>query len=479
MKVINKMLSKTMFLIIQLVVSIIFLYVLFKFATIPNLYLFYIILGVIILFFSVFLIQFKAKEKSIRSMISRLLNIIISVSLMIICIEIDRGSRFIDNFSGAHYDIEAMSVIVLKDQNYQDIMDIDGNNIGINESEDKTNLTYALSNIREQLNEVEYINYMDWAELAGALLDKKVEAMVVNEAFRGILEQKYSDFSEQTKVIYQVEIQSEIEKIVNEGAIKDGVFNICITGIDTYGPVSTKSRSDVNMVMTVNMNTHKILMTGIPRDYYVKLASKGAYDKLTHSGVYGVNETVNTIANLLNIDIDYYFRINFSSLINIVDLLGGIDIYSDQTFKPLHGDEMITEGWNHFNGEMALAFSRERYAYETGDRHRIQNQQDVMMAIIKRLSSPTILSNYKQVLEKIAGTFETNMSSQDIRTFIKMQLSNLQEYNIEHQYLDGSGMLKMGLYSMPNSELYTMVPNEDSIVIATEKINQIKNESNE
>lgn len=137
------------------------------------------------------------------------------------------------------------------------------------------------------------------------------------------------------------------------------------------------------MVMTVNMNTHKILLTGIPRDYYVTLDSKGAKDKLTHSGIYGVNETVNTIGNLLETEMDYYYRINFSSLVNVVDVLGGIDVYSDKTFVP-HTNKSITiqEGINHMDGEMSLAFSRERYAYESGDNHRIKNQQDVMKAII-------------------------------------------------------------------------------------------------
>ena len=479
MNIINKVLSRRVFLAIQLIFSIIFLYLLINFAAIPNLYLLYIVLGIIGLFFIAFLIQFKAKEKSIRSMIGRLFNIIISIGLVIVCVEINRGLRFIDSFSSAHYDTEAMSVIVLKGQNYQNITDLNKMSIGTNDGEDKTNLTYALGDIREHVKEVKYINYNDWSQLAEALMEGKVDAIVINEAFRGILEERYSDFNNQTRVIYQVKIQSEIENIVNEGAIKEGVFNICITGIDTYGPVSTKSRSDVNMVMTVNMNTHRVLMTGIPRDYYVKLASNGQYDKLTHSGIYGVNETVNTIANLLDVDIDYYFRINFSSLVNIVDVIDGIDIYSDQTFKPLHGSELIVEGMNHMDGAMALAYSRERYAYESGDRHRIQNQQDVIMAIMNKLMTPSVLSNYKQILEKLEGTFETNMSSEDIKAFIRMQIADLKGYEMINQYLDGAGKLTYGLYSMPNGELYTMIPNEETLQQATQKINEIKNESNE
>ena len=220
-------------------------------------------------------------------------------------------------------------------------------------------------------------------------------------------------------------------------------------------------------------------MTGIPRDYYVTLDSKGAKDKLTHSGIYGVNETVNTIGNLLETEMDYYYRINFSSLVNVVDVLGGIDVYSDKTLVPhTNGSITIVEGINHMDGEMALAFSRERYAYETGDRHRIQNQQDVMMAIINKLLTPSVLPNYQEILEKVDGTFETNMSSDDIMSLIKMQLSDMQGYKMENQYLDGTGKRMTGGYSMPNSNLYYMIPNQDTVNGAINKIREIEGVGN-
>lgn len=480
MKYISKFLSKKIFLAVQVIVSFIFLYQLYTFAILPNQYFYIMVIVLIMLCIFTFFLQFKTTEQNIRSIISRVIAVIVSIGLIIICTEIHRGTGFINSFSGMNYETDALSVIVLKDSEYNALDDLNSKIIGINEQEDQKNLTDALSDIRENIAAVDYKNYEDWGQLADALYNREIDALLMNEAYRGILEEKYSDLDIETRVIYQVKIKTEVENIANNGAIQDGIFNICITGIDTYGPVSTKSRSDVNMVMTVNMNTHKILMTGIPRDYYVELASKGEYDKLTHSGIYGVNETVNTIANLLDVDIDYYFRINFSSLVNVVDVLGGIDVYSDQSFTPWTNKNItIQEGINHMNGDMALAFSRERYAYETGDRHRIQNQQDVMMAIINKLMTPSVLSNYKEVLEKIEGTFDTNMSSEDIKTLIKKQLIDLQGYKMINQYLDGHGKLSYGLYSMPNYELYTMVPNEETIQAAKEKINQIKTESNE
>lgn len=474
---IYKVLSSKVFLILQFAISIIFLYMLFNFALLPDKYLYGIIAGIIVLCLITFFLQFKSSEKSIRSIISRILAVIVSIGLVILCIEINRGTSFINSFSGINYETNALSVIVLKNSSYTKLEDLENKKIAMNEQEDQKNLTDALSDIRNQLKNAEYKNYIDWSHLADALYNEDVDAILVNEAYRGMLQEKHPDLDVETRVIYQVEIKNEVENIANDGAIKDGVFNILVTGIDTYGPVSTRSRSDVNMVMTVNMNTHKILMTGIPRDYYVKLASFGEYDKLTHSGIYGVNETVNTISNLLDIDIDYYYRINFSSLVNVVDVLGGIDVYSDKTFVPWTNRAItIKEGTNHMDGAMALAFSRERKTYASGDRHRIQNQQDVMMAIINKMLTPSVLSNYKEVLENVEGTFETNMSSDDIMSLIKMQLSDLEGYKMINQYLDGTGKLTYGLYSMPNSKLYTMIPNEDTITKAKQQINQIMSE---
>lgn len=480
MNTLKKIFSPIVFVGIQIIFTTIFLYYLFNFSVLPDMYMYGIVAAVIILCLITFLLQFKAKNISIRSVISRILAVAVSIVLILVSVEINRGITFIDSFSSTDHETNVLSVIVLNDSGYEELNDLDGSTFGINQNEDQENLTNALTDIREQLNSnTEYKDYSDWNSLADSLYTNDSDAIVVNEAYRSMLEENHQDFDTETKVIYQFKIKTETENIANDGAINDGVFNICITGIDTYGPVSTRSRSDVNMVMTVNMNTHKILMTGIPRDYYVTLASKGEKDKLTHSGIYGVNEMVNTISNLLETEMDYYYRINFSSLVNVVDVLGGIDVYSDKTFVPhTNGSITIQEGMNHMDGEMSLAFSRERYAYESGDRHRIQNQQDVMMAIINKLLTPSVLSNYQEILEKVDGTFETNMSSDDIMTLIKMQLSDMQGYEMENQYLDGTGKRMTGGYSMPNSNLYYMIPNQETVNNAIARIREIESVGN-
>ena len=165
--------------------------------------------------------------------------------------------------------------------------------------------------------------------------------------------------------------------------ISKGKFSIYISGIDTSGNISNVSRSDSNTVVTVNTETHQVLLTSIPRDYYVTLHSKNAKDKLTHSGIYGIAETVNTVEDLLDTDINYYVRVNFTTVIKLVDTLGGIDVNSDYAFTS--GEFNFVKGMNHMNGKQALAFSRERHAFKDGDNQRIKNQQKVIEAIINKV----------------------------------------------------------------------------------------------
>ena len=227
------------------------------------------------------------------------------------------------------------------------------------------------------------------------------------------------------------------------------------------------------MIMTVNMKTHKILLTGIPRDCYVPLAMNGQYDKLTHSGIYGINETVQTLENFLDIDIDYYYRVNFSSVVNVVDVLGGIDVYSD---RALTLDGMTyQQGMNHMDGEKALRYARERHSYGEGDYHRIQNQQEVLIGIINKIISTDTIMNYQTILNKVEGTFDTNMSKDDLLTLIRNQIDSMKGFSIERQYLYGNGKMTYGLYSMPNSKLYTLVPNETSRSEISNKIKEAIN----
>lgn len=256
--------------------------------------------------------------------------------------------------------------------------------------------------------------------------------------------------------------------------IKSGKFNVYISGIDTSGNISNVSRSDANILMSINTNTHEALLTSIPRDYYVTLHSYGAKDKLTHSGIYGVNETVKTAEDLLDTDINYYVRVNFTTVIKLVDKLGGIDVYSDYNFS--RDGYNFKKGYNHINGDAALVFSRERYSFASGDNQRVKNQQHVIEAIMKKvLNSTTLLTKYTDILDSLKGSFQTNIEQDDISKLVKDQINNMSSWTIKSNSLTGTGA-SSSTYSMGSTKLYVMVPNSTSVTSAKEKIDEVLGE---
>ena len=225
---------------------------------------------------------------------------------------------------------------------------------------------------------------------------------------------------------------------------------------------------------TINTKTHEVLLTSIPRDYYVTLYSKGAKDKLTHSGIYGINETVSTVEELLDTDINYYIRVNFTTLIKLVDTLGGVDVYSEYDFST--GGYHFNKGYNHVNGAQALAFSRERYSFGSGDNQRIKNQQHVIEAVINKvLNSTTILTKYTSILESLEGSFQTNIEQNDISNLVKEQLDNMESWTIDNYSLTGTGS-SSATYSMGSQKLYVMLPNESSVEEAKNNIQEVLGE---
>ena len=459
--------------IIQLIVSIVFLgMLLIEMPVLPFLYIMVVIVGLLLLLLLSYTLQYNKAAFSLRGIISKILSVIVSMALVFGCFVNHSGSSFMNSFTGNTIQTDAMSVIVLNSRDFDDINDLKNKTLMYNNSIDEVNIESAKKDIQSQI-ECQFTETDHWDTLNQELMSEKVDAIVVNEAYRVLLENVNDNFSDDTKVIYQIEIKSKAKNIANKGAVKDGTFHVLISGIDTYGSISTRSRSDVNMIMTVNMKTHKILLTGIPRDCYVPLAMNGQYDKLTHSGIYGINETVQTLENFLDIDIDYYYRVNFSSVVNVVDVLGGIDVYSD---RALTLDGMTyQQGMNHMDGEKALRYARERHSYGEGDYHRIQNQQEVLIGIINKIISTDTIMNYQTILNKVEGTFDTNMSKDDLLTLIRNQIDSMKGFSIERQYLYGNGKMTYGLYSMPNSKLYTLVPNETSRSEISNKIKEAIN----
>ncbi|HEM3612912.1 TPA: LCP family protein [Streptococcus suis] len=304
-----------------------------------------------------------------------------------------------------------------------------------------------------------------------SMLNGESQAMVFNGVFTNILENEDPDFSSKVKKIYSFKVTQTVETATEQ--VSGDSFNIYISGIDTYGPISSVSRSDVNIIMTVNRATHKILLTTTPRDSYVAIADGGQnqYDKLTHAGIYGVNASVHTLENLYGIDISNYIRLNFTSFLQLIDLVGGIDVENAQEFTS--GGYNFPVGTVHLDAEQALIFVRERYSLANGDNDRGQNQEKVIAALIKKLSSPDNLANYQAILTGLEGSIQTDLSLETIMGLVNTQLESGTQFTVESQALTGTGRSDLSSYAMPGSQLYMMEINQDSLEQAKAAIQSV------
>lgn len=250
-------------------------------------------------------------------------------------------------------------------------------------------------------------------------------------------------------------------------------FNIYISGMDTTGKITEEARSDVNMIITVNPKTHKVLMTSIPRDYLVELQN-GEKDKLTHTGLMGIDETTSDVEDLLGIKINYYVKVNYNTLKDLVNSIGGITINSDKAFISYIGKYRFVEGENQLDGAKALAYARERHAYSDGDNHRVRNQQEVLKAIVKKLTgSTTLLTRYNKILKYLAPTMEMNLTRAEVKALVKFQLGKNLKWKFESNSLEGFDAFST-VYSAGNQQLYVMKPDEESIKKARQKIKEIE-----
>lgn len=223
--------------------------------------------------------------------------------------------------------------------------------------------------------------------------------------------------------------------------VTEDSYNVYITGIDQWDSEKgyDLERSDVNMTVTICPKSRTVLLTSIPRDSYVPLHRTGTMDKLTHTGIYGVDETINTVEDWLDIDLNYYVKANFSAVVDVINAMGGVDVYSDREFVPVKRSWWtVKKGWNHMNGKEALAFARERKAYDEEDSQRVLNQQKVVKAMLdKMLSSSTLLTSYGDIVSAAGNSLETNMSVDEMQQLVKMQLADLSKWNIKTQRIDG------------------------------------------
>lgn len=456
-----------------------FSYYIFSLNIIPDKYLF-IGYGIYILIILILIIIILSKLKIGFKIVSLILLIIISIgSLFITYNYLINTYNFVNNVHNK-YDTLSYSVLVLKENNYQSINDLNNKNITYLEDDNSTNIKKELdSKITYTEEKVPLYN-----TLINKLLKNETDAIVLETSYLTLISEEIEDINDKTSVIYTIKlkVKSHQEQPIEEPLyILEEPFILYISGIDQYGSMDTvRGRSDVNQLAVINPKTNHILLVNTPRDYYVQLAgTTGLKDKLTHAGIFGIDKSINTLEDLYGINIDHYLRVNFDTLIKVVDAIKGIDIYSDKAFVPWTNKKLyIEQGWNHMDGAMALAYARERYTYEAGDNHRGANQQQVITAIIDKITkSKVLISNYGDILKTLYGSFQTDIDSNTITSFIKYQLDKMPTWNIESIAVTGTGASNY-TYSMGTDWLlYVMEPDYSSVEKAVNKINEVLNEN--
>ena len=426
-----------------------------------------IILAIVL---SVFLV-IKKKAKIFNA----IMLIIINITLVFSYMQFRTAIGLFDNLnSNATVSEYTMSVVVMKNDTVEKLSDLNSASVAAPVSTDGENINKLMKEIRDKekqsLNLTESKNYISAYE---ELTTGTSRVMILNSSFEDLITSQHADFKEKTKKIYEYKITKTVSTKAKQNV--GDTFNVYISGIDTFGPVSSVSRADVNIIMTVNKKTGRILLTTTPRDSYVKIADGGnnQYDKLTHAGLYGVDSSIHTLENLYGIKIDYYARLNFTSFLKLIDTVGGVDVYNDQSFVSYGGKKAFQPGLLHMNSEDALMFVRERYGLTGGDNDRGKNQEKVITAIIKKLTSKEGLSNYQSVIKDLSQSIQTNMPIETAMGLANEQLSAGKDYNVASQALTGTGSMGLPSYAMPGANLYMTQIDEQSLSEVTNNIKEV------
>ena len=455
-------------IVIQTIASIALMIVLNLLGMIPLKYL--ILVAVLLFFFWCITLNSQVARRK-KGTFGKVFSLLLTFCLFIGSYYVAEANDMISRITGGNYKVDKMIVAVRADDPAETLEDAADYTFGVQFSKGSDNMQAAVSDIQKQIgSEIQTTECDSVQTQAQQLLDGKVDAIIYNGAYTSLMEENVTDFSKKIKILYTFDIRVQLD-FGNSGATDDSItkepFTIYISGIDTYGEVSETSRSDVNLIAVVNPKTYQILLVTTPRDYYVPIPgiSGGQKDKLTHAGIYGIDASMRTLGQLYETDINYYARLNFTSLIDIVDTLGGVDVYSELAFQT--GKESgcivdVQEGWNHLNGEQALAFSRERHALADGDNQRGKNQQAVLTAMLRKCLSPTMLLKAGTIMNQVSSEVETNLSQAQINSLIKYQLNRNATWTIQSVAATGTND-KGYCYSSGDKLLFIMDPDEDVV----------------
>ena len=450
------------------------------------------LIAVLVLFNGVHaIVQIPRRRNKLPKLIGGIVAILISAVMVYGMSAADALQSALQNISGKIVEKEITYILVRADDKATEIGDAIGYHFGSLSHADEENTSALLDAVKDGLGDIKNTAYDSIPGLADALLGKDVDAIILNQGYYTLLQgnEAYADFAQRTRILYTFTTQKEAEPIVPNTAVTTEPFVVYCSGIDARDTdINANSLSDVNILAVVNPKTHQILLLNTPRDYYLPLVSEpytDMMDKLTHVGSLGMEESMRVLGQLYDVEIAYYARVNFLGLVDIVDALGGIDIYSDFTFYAPsiganYGEEWLddqvyyfNEGINHVDGYAALAFARNRAAFEDGDEQRGKNQMAVIKGIVDKATSPQILSSYADLLKAIEGCFLTNMHYEDMSALVKMQLRDMSGWNITSYAVSGEG--DMDYCATFDMDLWVMQPDEDTVDIAKTLIQQVLN----
>lgn len=480
MKKFSKVLS-ILLSVVLVISSFYLLYQVIRLNVLPSKFLFPLTIGVVVLdaIFILLLIYFS------KNVVSKIICIVLT---LFICVASCMGGYYISKTQNVLSNItnvakhakNTVSVIVKESSSIKNKSQLNGVSVGslrLNEQGSKKALK-ELSSEGIVLNQKEYDSM---TALLEDFYNGEVDSIIINESSRSqILDMEdYSNFDSNTRVVYQTSYKvKNNDSATSVSDITSKPFNVLISGSDTRGGFDENGRSDVIMIATVNPKTHTILLTSVPRDFYVTTACdagdgcmQGALDKITHTGIHGTNTTKRTVEQLLGIEINYTFKVGFDTVTELVDILGGVDVYVEPGYAVHTSYLNVNEGINHLNAEQALAFARERYSYTEGDRQRTKNQQQVLMGIVKEATKPSVITNYAAIMDTMANTFSTTMSNEEITDLIKYQLNNNPTWKMEQYMVDGTGDTLM--CAELGDAASVMVPDQSTVKMAKDKINAV------
>ncbi len=467
--------------ILEIALLAVFGVMLYRLNMLPMPLMIGILAGLLIIILGIGFLIGRAKGRG-RWIVGVVLDVLLGALLVVGSAYIMRGISTLQHITQTKTEVSVVNVYVRADDAAQSLSDVVNYSFGIVAKLDRDNTDQTIAQLNQDLNTTISAKEFDGSsELVDALLNHTVDAMVLNSAYVDLLQETegYENISSQIRVLTEKQVETpateepaeEPAQEVQTDEENGTVFSLYISGIDSREGLTAKSRSDVNIIATINTETKQVLLVSTPRDYYVPLSiSDGARDKLTHAGIYGVDVSVATLEMLYGIDIDYYFRVNFSGFENIIDALGGVTVHSDYTFST--GDYDYVEGDNTLNGSEALAFARERHAFADGDHQRGKDQMEVIKGVINKLISPSFLTNYNSVMSAVEGNFEMTIPTDLIASLVREQLSSGGDWNVVTYSVSGTGDSQKP-YSM-STKAYVMWPDEETVAEAQELMRQVR-----